>query len=74
MKQLVCVLLGILFLNFSVNGSIRQTANGAVEGIERISSFGKKYFSFRGIPYAEAPISGIDPYSGDTVDRRFKVV
>lgn len=53
---------------------IRQTLNGPVEGIEQISSLGQKYYSFRGIPYAEPPITGIDPYSGEYVDRRFKVI
>lgn len=53
--------------------TIRQTNNGPVEGIEQTSFFGKKYYSFRGIPYAEVPITGIDPYTGEQVDRRFKV-
>lgn len=52
---------------------VRQTTNGPVEGLEQISSLGKKYYTFRGIPFAEPPISGTDPYTGETVDRRFKV-
>lgn len=53
--------------------SVRQTANGPVEGIEQVSSLGQKYDAFRGIPFAEPPITGIDPYTGEKVDRRFKV-
>lgn len=52
---------------------IRQTTNGPVEGVDQISSLGLKYYAFKGIPYAEAPITGIDPYTGESVDRRFKV-
>lgn len=52
---------------------IRQTANGVVEGNERTSSLGQKYYAFYGIPYAAPPITGIDPYTGEKVDRRFKV-
>lgn len=52
---------------------IRQTQNGLVEGVEQYSSLGQKYFAFRGIPFAEPPITGMDPYTGDQVDRRFKV-
>lgn len=52
---------------------VRQTANGPVEGIERTSSLGQAYYSFRGIPFAEPPITGEDPYTGEKVDRRFKV-
>lgn len=52
---------------------VRQTANGQVEGIEQQSSLGRKYYAFKGVPYAEPPITGIDPYTGETVDRRFKV-
>lgn len=52
---------------------IRQTSNGPVEGIEQISALHQRYYSFRGIPYAEPPITSIDPYTGEKVDRRFKV-
>lgn len=52
---------------------IRQTANGLVEGIEQVSSLGQKYYAFKGIPFAAPPITGIDPYTGERVDRRFKV-
>lgn len=54
--------------------AIRQTNNGPVEGVEQTSFFGKKYYAFRGIPYAEVPITGKDPYTGAEVDRRFKVL
>lgn len=71
-----CELLSILLLISFANGdlpTVRQTNNGPVEGIEQTSLFGTKYYSFRGIPYAEVPITGIDPYTGEEVDRRFKV-
>lgn len=68
----------IAFILYAMNGlcspsNVRQTANGPVEGIEETSLWGTKYHAFRGIPYAEPPITGIDPYTGDEVDRRFKV-
>lgn len=53
--------------------TIRQTTHGPVEGIEETSVFGQKYYAFRGIPYAAPPITGIDPYTNQKVDRRFKV-
>lgn len=52
---------------------VRQTKNGPIEGIEQTSSLGQKYFAFKGVPYAEPPITGIDPFTGKNVDRRFKV-
>lgn len=71
------VFVSTLLLILSVNSNespptIRQTANGPVEGIEKISSLGQKYYSFRGVPFAEAPITGKDPYTSEQVDRRFK--
>lgn len=59
--------------NMDVQTVIRQTANGPVEGIERMSVLGRKYYAFRGVPYAEPPITGPDRYTGEEVDRRFKV-
>lgn len=53
--------------------TIRQTSHGPVEGIEETTVFGQKYYAFRGIPYAAPPITGSDPYTGEQVDRRFKV-
>lgn len=53
--------------------TLRQTTHGPVEGIEETSVLGQKYYAFRGIPYAAPPITGIDPYTGEKVDRRFKV-
>lgn len=53
--------------------TIRETWNGPVEGVELISSLGQKYHAFKGIPFAEPPITGVDPYTGEKVDRRFKV-
>lgn len=66
----------ILLLVVDVFGNpatVRQTINDPVEGVERISSLGQRYYAFEGIPYAEPPITGIDPYTGEPVDRRFKV-
>lgn len=73
----------IIFLSFScalfkVNvlcsaSILKWTANGPVEGIEQISLLNQKYYSFRGIPFAAPPITGIDPFTGESVDRRFKV-
>lgn len=54
--------------------TIRQTNNGLVEGTEQTTLFGKKYYAFRGLPYAETPITGKDPYTGAEVDRRFRVM
>lgn len=52
---------------------IRHTVNGPVQGVEETSSLGQKFFAFKGIPYAEPPITGKDPFTGLDVDRRFKV-
>lgn len=52
--------------------TVRQTNNGPVEGLEKTNVFGNKYYAFKGIPYAESPITGIDSF-GNYVDRRFKV-
>lgn len=75
--QRFCVLFLFHLLYSSVKCDsplVRQTTNGAVEGVEQISSLGMKCYAFKGIPYAEAPITGADPYTGETVDRRFKVL
>lgn len=50
-----------------------MTVNGPVQGIEQISALGQKYYSFRGIPFAAPPITGTDSFTGERVDRRFKV-
>lgn len=76
MKRLFSVLASFLaiILNVHCNPStIRQTANGPVEGIEQTTLLGQKFYAFKGIPYAEAPLTGADPYTGESVDRRFKV-
>lgn len=52
---------------------VRQTANGPIEGITQTSSLGQMYYAFKGVPFAEPPITGRDPYTGEQVDRRFKV-
>lgn len=76
MKESMCILLSLIFLVINVYcapPTVRQTNHGSVEGIEQTSSLGQKYYAFRGIPFAEAPITGKDPYTGEEVDRRFKV-
>lgn len=76
MHQLFFTFLTFQFFIISVlcsSPTIRQTRNGPVEGIEQTSIFGQKYHAFLGIPFAEPPITGLDPYTGEQVDRRFKV-
>lgn len=75
--QVICsaLMTFLLFVgNFSYKSpTIRETSNGPVEGIAETSILGQKYYAFRGIPFAEPPITGRDPYTGEHVDRRFKV-
>ncbi|KAG4071890.1 hypothetical protein HA402_006051 [Bradysia odoriphaga] len=59
-------------INCAGNPLVRITSNGPVEGIEQTSSLGQSYYSFRGIPFAEPPITGKNPYTGKEVDLRFK--
>lgn len=74
MFKKIWVLFFILILNVHCNPStIRQTQNGPIEGVEMTSSLKQKYYAFKGIAYAEPPITGTDPYTGKQVDRRFKV-
>lgn len=74
MLRKIWVSLIISILNVHCNSSIvRQTSNGPIKGIEMTSSLKQKYYAFKGIPYAEPPITGTDPYTGEQVDRRFKV-
>ncbi|XP_031635932.1 cholinesterase 2-like [Contarinia nasturtii] len=75
MFKLFCTFMFFLLLTSKVHSdppTIRQTTNGPIEGIEETGVFGKKFYAFKGVPYAEVPITGIDPYTGATVDRRFK--
>lgn len=67
------VILSLLIKSVFCDDLIRQTTNGPVEGKRRVSALTQEYFSFRGIPYAEPPITGVDPYTKAKVDRRFKV-
>lgn len=70
----VFTLVSLLTINLCYSLSIiRQTYNGPVEGFEEISLLKQKYNAFKGIPFAEPPITGTDPYTGKQVDRRFKV-
>lgn len=71
--KLTCILCVISLVQCNPP-TVRQTTNGPVEGTQRTTFFGNKYYAFRGVPYAEAPITGKDPYTGDEVDRRFKVI
>lgn len=76
MRQIVCVVIVLLSVAHCMrcnSETLRKTANGPVKGIDRISSLGQKLYAFKGIPFAEPPITGIDPYTGERVDRRFKV-
>lgn len=71
---LVSIFVSLLVPNVHCNEStVRKTTNGPIEGIEEVSAMGQKYYAFRSIPFAEPPITGIDPYTGENVDRRFKV-
>lgn len=68
--------LSILLLLVNVYGflpAIRVTQNGPIVGMEKISVLNRKYYAFKGVPFAAPPITGIDPYSGEQVDRRFQV-
>lgn len=78
----ICIIFSVLLVVSSVRSLscipneqlvIRQTTNGPVEGTVLTSSLGHKYYAFMGIPFAEPPITGKDPYTGQIVDRRFKV-
>lgn len=76
MYRLFGISMQIVLFALSVNSdllTVRQTTNGPIEGKVETSSLGKKYYAFKGIPYAEAPITGRDPNTGEKVDRRFKV-
>lgn len=71
------IFVSLLLFTQNVYGStptLRMTTNGLVEGIEQTSILGQKFYSFRGIPFAAPPITGIDRFTGKFVDRRFKVI
>lgn len=75
MYKSIVVLLSLLLVMLNVYCDrlpVRQTVNGPIEGIEQTTSLGQKYFAFKGVPFAEPPITGLDRY-GKKVDRRFKV-
>lgn len=69
----VSIFVSLLVSNVYCNQLVRQTANGPIEGIELVSALGQKYYGFRSIRFAEPPITGTDPDTGENVDRRFKV-
>lgn len=62
----------ILTINWDVP-TMRKTLNGPVEGTIELSELEHMYYAFRGLPFAESPITGIDSYTGEYADRRFKV-
>ena len=67
-------LLSSVQCELSVRTIIKQTLNGPVEGVELPMPLGsEKFYAFLSIPYAKAPITGLDPHTGKMVDRRFKV-
>lgn len=63
----------IAIAHCTLQTTIRRTTNGPIEGIVQNSSLGQSYYAFKGVRFAEAPITGIDPLTGQKVDRRFKV-
>ena len=73
----ICVSLAFSLLALSIqcrnSPLIRQTLNGPVEGVAQTTILGQVIYAFLGIPFAEPPITGTDPYTGQQVDRRFKV-
>lgn len=76
--QIICRLLSTISFLFVTNvrvdpPTMRQTLYGPVEGAIEISVLNQTYYSFRGIPFAEPPITGFDAYTSEFVDRRFKV-
>lgn len=76
MRKMIYVFLSLLISALSVSCEqplVRQTANGPVEGVRQTSSLGRGYYTFKGVPYAEPPITGKDPNTGEEIDRRFKV-
>lgn len=62
----------LVFNMLFTSPTVRLTANGPIQGVVKTSSLGQNYYAFKGIPFAEAPITGLDPYTGEEVDRRFK--
>lgn len=76
MHKLILMWVPMIFLIANVHcnpPTIRRTSNGPIEGIELNTSLGQPYYAFKGVRFAEAPITGTDPLSGRKVDRRFKV-
>lgn len=71
--QTIVISVSTYYYSWDASTTIRQTSNGPVEGIVQTSELGQRYYAFRGVPFAESPITGIDRYTGEHVDRRFKV-
>lgn len=67
------VVLVLFFFKYNYSSIIVQTTHGPVESVKYMTIFNQKCHIFKGIPYAAPPITGIDPYTGQKVDRRFKV-
>lgn len=67
------LLFPLLLCNVQCSGEVRKTANGYVKGFLDGTVLSQLQYVFRSVPYAEPPITGIDPYTQEFVDRRFKV-
>lgn len=72
-KFAVFSIFALLLRDVHCNSAVRNTANGCVKGVLERTSMKQLYYAFRSVPYAEVPITGIDPYTQKFVDRRFKV-
>lgn len=70
---IICILLVFFFFKYHYSPLIIQTTHGPVQSAKYMTVFEQKCHLFIGIPYAAPPITGIDPYTGKEVDRRFKV-
>lgn len=63
----------LLIVSNVYSSTIRQTTNGPVEGIVLPTILGKNCTAFFSVPYAEPPITGKHPQTGQMLDNRFKV-
>lgn len=70
---IICILLVFFFFKYQYSPRVIQTTHGPVQSVKYVTVFEQECHGFYGIPYAAPPITGIDPYTGEQVDRRFKV-
>lgn len=70
---IICMLSLFFFLKNRYTSLVVQTTHGPVESVKYMTRIEQKCHHFMGIPYAAPPITGIHPYTGEEVDRRFKV-